>query len=123
VLARYQDQLVRQQALIDKLQFLSPALLAENAFADSAGTGLSRHHWFFAQATAHHGQLRAFLTRAPCARRSLPPGTRCWLSNMSKSRPARSVRVGIAIAALLLASLALGLSAWRTLTEENPNAG
>lgn len=60
VLARYETQLARQQALVEKLQFLSPALLAQAAFADAAGTGLARHREFLRQAAAHHAELRAF---------------------------------------------------------------
>ena len=60
VLARYESQLARQQALVEKLAFLSPALLAHAAFADAAGTGLARHREFLRQAVTHHADLRAF---------------------------------------------------------------
>lgn len=60
VLARFSDQLARQQRLVEKLQYLSPALLAQSAFADAAGTGPARYAWFFEQARAHHSELRAF---------------------------------------------------------------
>jgi ABC-2 type transport system permease protein len=88
VLARYQQQLAHQQALLAKLQFLSPALLAQTAFAESAGTGLSRHHRFFEQAMAHHAQLRVFLMSMRCARRTSPHGMRCRRFGMSRSRSA-----------------------------------
>jgi ABC-2 type transport system permease protein len=60
VLARYDAQLARQQSLVERLSFLSPALLAHAAFADAAGTGLARHREFLRQAVTHHADLRAF---------------------------------------------------------------
>jgi ABC-2 type transport system permease protein len=60
VLARFETQLARQQALVEKLQFLSPALLAQSGLSDAAGTGLARHRAFLAQAATHHADLRAF---------------------------------------------------------------
>lgn len=60
VLARFEDRLARQQALVAKLALLSPALLAQTALADAAGTGADRHRAFLRQAAAHHAELRAF---------------------------------------------------------------
>jgi ABC-2 type transport system permease protein len=62
VLARYDEQLARQQTLVNRLSFLSPALLTHTALADAAGTGLARHRDFVRQAAAHHGELRDFFT-------------------------------------------------------------
>ena len=60
VLARYEARLARQQALVQKLQFLSPALLAHTALVETAGTGLARHREFMRQAAQHHLALREF---------------------------------------------------------------
>jgi ABC-2 type transport system permease protein len=60
VLARYEAQLARQQSLVEKLQFFSPALLAHTALAEAAGTGLERHREFMRQAAEHHLALREF---------------------------------------------------------------
>lgn len=60
VLARYEARLARQQALVGKLQFLSPALLAHTALVEAAGTGLGRHREFMRQAAQHHRALREF---------------------------------------------------------------
>ena len=62
VLARYETQLARQQALVGRFALLSPALLAHTALAEAAGTGLARHRDFFRQAVGHHAALRAFFT-------------------------------------------------------------
>jgi ABC-2 type transport system permease protein len=60
VLARYEARLAQQQALVEKLQFFSPALLAHSALAEAAGTGLERHREFMRQAARHHLALREF---------------------------------------------------------------
>jgi ABC-2 type transport system permease protein len=62
ILTRYDEQLARQQALVGRLAFFSPALLTHTALADAAGTGLARHRDFVRQAAEHHTALRAFFT-------------------------------------------------------------
>lgn len=44
--ARYRDQLVAQQRLVRFLSFISPAVIAQEAFNDVAGTGFERHRKF-----------------------------------------------------------------------------
>jgi ABC-2 type transport system permease protein len=116
VLARYEEQLVRQQALVDKLQFLSPALLAQAALADAAGTGIARHRWFFAQVLAHHAELRAFFNPRALAKEKFS----AWdevpdFRYVEEPTAAASARAVPALAALLLAALAFGLWSWRML--------
>jgi ABC-2 type transport system permease protein len=60
VLARYDDQLARQQALVDRLRFLSPAIVAQEALNDVAGTGLARHKQFLGQVEEYHRAWQAF---------------------------------------------------------------
>ena len=43
VVDRYEQQIARQQATIDRLRFLSPAVLMQDALNDVAGTGMPRH--------------------------------------------------------------------------------
>ena len=121
VLARYDEQLGRQQALVEKLQFLSPALLAQSALADAAGTSLARHRWFFAQAVAHHAQLRAFfdpraLSKQKFAEWDDVPNFRF----VEEENAAVLIRVAGPLAALLLAALILGLWSWRALLRDSP---
>jgi ABC-2 type transport system permease protein len=116
VLAHYDVQLARQQALVEKLQFLSPALLARSALADAAGTGLSRHRRFLAQALAHHRDLRAFfephlLQKAKFSGWDEVPAFR-YIEEPATDAAARVIP---ALAALLLATVGLGLLGWRTL--------
>jgi ABC-2 type transport system permease protein len=123
VLALYKEQLVRQQALLDKLQFLSPALVAETALADSAGTGLPRHHLFFAQALAHHAELRAFFDPRALRKEKFTawdevPPFRFVEEPMSDV----AARVAPALAVFVSIALALGLWAWRTLRRRPSDA-
>jgi ABC-2 type transport system permease protein len=123
ILTRYQNQLAHQQSLLDKLQFLSPALVAETALADSAGTGLPRQHLFFAQALAHHAELRAFfdpraLRKEKFTARDEVPPFRYVEEPMSDV----AARVAPALAVFVSIALALGLWAWRTLRRRPSDA-
>lgn len=116
VLEQYQTQLARQQGLVETLQFLSPALLAHNALAKAAGTGLARHHWFFAQAVAHHGELRAFFEPQALRKEKFTAWDDVPAFNYVEE-PMASVfaRVMPGLAALILAALMLGAWSWRSL--------
>jgi ABC-2 type transport system permease protein len=60
VQARFDAALARQQALIDRWQWLSPAVLASQAFTDLAGAGWQRHRAFLAQLADYLEALRAY---------------------------------------------------------------
>jgi ABC-2 type transport system permease protein len=115
-LARFTDQLDRQQSLVERLQYLSPALLAQSALADAAGTGSARHAWFFKQAIAHHEELRAFfepraLRKEKFAAWDEVPAFRFTEEPMG----AVAARVAPAIGVLFFAALAFGLLSWLAL--------
>ncbi|WP_119390724.1 DUF3526 domain-containing protein [Taklimakanibacter lacteus] len=119
VLARFSDQLARQQRLVEKLQYLSPALLAQSAFADAAGTGPARYAWFFEQARAHHSELRAFfepraLRKEKFAAWDDVPGF------YYVEEPIISVvtRLAPAVGALLFVALGFGLLSWLALRRQ-----
>jgi ABC-2 type transport system permease protein len=57
---RFQRQLDLQQSLVDRLKYLSPALLAQSAFNDLSGTGLARHRQFLSQAGDMHTALQEY---------------------------------------------------------------
>ncbi len=59
VVQRYEERIAAQQRLIDRLRFLSPAILMQNALNDVAGTGTDRHRHFLAQVDDFHRQWRA----------------------------------------------------------------
>ena len=52
----------QQQAAIDRLKFLSPAILLQDALDDISGAGPARHRDFLAQVDRFHQQWRAFFT-------------------------------------------------------------
>lgn len=61
VVERYEQQLARQQQMIDRLRFLSPAVLMQDALNDVAGTGSPRHRHFLEQVDRFHAQWRGFV--------------------------------------------------------------
>jgi ABC-2 type transport system permease protein len=60
-LGRFETQLGRQQRLVGRLRFLSPAILAQEAMSDLAGTGTARHRHFLTLVDEYHRQWRTFL--------------------------------------------------------------
>lgn len=59
-LDEYKSQLGRQQELVERYQFLSPAVLLNNAMSDIAGTGLARYRHFQDLAESFREEWRAF---------------------------------------------------------------
>jgi ABC-2 type transport system permease protein len=65
VIAAHDAQIARRRALVDRLSFLSPTLLAHDALAEVAGTSDARYDAFLAQVAAFHRDWRKFfLARA-----------------------------------------------------------
>jgi ABC-2 type transport system permease protein len=62
VIDTYERQIARQQMAIDRLRFLSPAVLMQDALNDIAGTGVARHRHFMAQVDVFHRRWRAYFT-------------------------------------------------------------
>ena len=61
VVDRYEQQLASQQRIIDRLRFLSPAVLMQDALNEVAGTGSPRHKDFLDQVDRFHAQWRGFV--------------------------------------------------------------
>lgn len=114
VLARYEAQLARQQALAEKLAFLSPALLAHAAFADAAGTGLARHREFMRQAVTHHADLRAFFNPRILRKEKFTAWDEVPAFTF-REEPARAVFARTIPALAALAAAAAGLAAFTRL--------
>lgn len=62
VVERYEAQLASQQRLVDRLRFVSPAVLMQSALNDVSGTGHGRHQAFVAQVDQYHAAWRGFFT-------------------------------------------------------------
>ena len=60
LMARFDQQLARQQQAVDALRFLSPAIVMQQALNDVAGTGTRRQQRFAGQVDAFHRQWQAF---------------------------------------------------------------
>ncbi|MBY0506886.1 MAG: DUF3526 domain-containing protein [Bryobacteraceae bacterium] len=54
VLARFEQAIAQQQAFVDRLRYLSPAVLAQGALNEFSGTGLARYRGFQLQAERFH---------------------------------------------------------------------
>jgi ABC-2 type transport system permease protein len=61
VVDRYEQQLARQQQMIDRLRYFSPAVLMQDALNDVSGTGSPRHKHFLEQVDRFHAQWRGFI--------------------------------------------------------------
>lgn len=62
VIDRFERQVWNQQQAIDRLKFLSPAVLLQDALNDIAGTGAARHRHFMAQVDGFHRRWREYFT-------------------------------------------------------------
>jgi ABC-2 type transport system permease protein len=51
--ARFDQQLSRQQAMVNRFRFISPAIVAQEAMNDIAGTGIARYQHFKSLVRAH----------------------------------------------------------------------
>jgi ABC-2 type transport system permease protein len=71
VLARYDEQLLAQQAQVDRLKYLSPSIVAQEALNDIAGTGLARYRHFLVLVDRFHQEWRDYFVPKVFARQSL----------------------------------------------------
>jgi ABC-2 type transport system permease protein len=60
VVAAYDEQLERQQRMIGRLRFLSPAVLVQDALNDLSGSGSERHRTFIGQVVRYHQAWRNY---------------------------------------------------------------
>ena len=60
VLAEVREQNLIRNAFLNRLRFVSPAILAQVSLEDIAGAGNLRHDHFDAEADAYHDAFRAF---------------------------------------------------------------
>lgn len=71
ILAVHEAQLQRQHDLAERLAYISPALLINDALAEIAGTGRSRYDEFFGQIDRFHQEWREFFVSKAQAERML----------------------------------------------------
>lgn len=109
---RFDAQLAQQQRLIDRVRFLSPALLAQEALNDISGTGVARHRHFLAQVTAFHTEWRQYFARLIAQKERLADYANVPVFRFS-DEPLGAVvaRTGVNLASLLLVCLLLAVVA------------
>jgi ABC-2 type transport system permease protein len=114
VVESYEAQITRQQEMIDRLRFLSPAILTQNALNDIAGTGTERHRDFLRQVSDFHAQWRAYFV--PLIFAKAQTGDLDSLPQFRyREEPASAVasRVGLSAASLLTAAVVLAALGFR----------
>lgn len=105
VLAGFRGQLAEQQRLVDRLRFLSPAILLHEGLNDVAGSGVARHQHFSAQVDGFHASYRDFLFERVQRGAQLSPSDYDAMPRFEyREEPAGAVarRVGIGVLGLLL---------------------
>jgi ABC-2 type transport system permease protein len=110
VVEGFRRQLAAQQSLVNRLRFLSPAILLNEALVDVAGTGAQRQQRFEAQVDAFHARWRAFFTeRARDGRRLTSADYAALPAFAYEEEPlgALSARVGAGVAGLFVPALLL----------------
>lgn len=116
--ARFEDQVQKQQQLIDRYRFLSPAILAQSALYDLAGTGAARHQYFVQQVAAFQRQWRDFFQPMALRNKLLTPEDldRLPQFRFQEEDPEMVAgRVLVALAGLLAGTLLLFAWGWQAL--------
>lgn len=116
VVNRYEEQIGKQQTVIDSLRFLSPAILMQSALNDIAGTGTDRHRDYLAQVDVFHRQWRDYFVPKIFAKAQVTDFTQVpRFTYREEDTSAVTARVGIALVGLLLPGLAVGVAGLRRL--------
>jgi ABC-2 type transport system permease protein len=103
VVDRYDVQLARQQRLIDRFRLLSPAIVAQDALNDVAGTGSARYRHFVSLVDAYHEGWRALFASMIVSRQKLTPDTYDALPRfIYEEEPIRAVLTRASVGLLVL---------------------
>lgn len=108
VLNRFDAQVTSQQGMVDRFRYLSPAIVAQSAFNDLAGSGLARYTHFMTQVDDYHRRWRGFFTPRILRREKLSSADIDKLPAFSyreEPMPALIERVTLAIAGLIIPAL------------------
>jgi ABC-2 type transport system permease protein len=97
--------------MVDRLRFLSPAIVASEALQDVAGTGAARSRHFEAQVEAFHQTYRAFFRPRILRSEPIGPGDLDAIPSFSfREEPLARVagRVALGLAGLVVPALVVG---------------
>ncbi len=110
ILDRFDAQVNKQQAFVDGFRFLSPAILAQVAINDLAGTSLGRYQHFSRQVDAFFDQWQAYFLPRVFQKAKLSSADLSQLPSyqfVEESDSAILARVGSSLAGLALLSIAV----------------
>lgn len=110
VVAAFRAQLDHQQSLVNRLRFLSPAIVLHEGLHDVAGTGVERRSGFHGQVEGYHRAWRAFFEERALAGAQLTAADYDALPTFRHVEEATgdlARRVGAGVAGLLLPAFAL----------------
>jgi ABC-2 type transport system permease protein len=111
VVDRYDIQLASQQSLVDGFRLFSPAIIAQDALNDVAGTGLARYRHFVSLTEEYHSQWRALFAMMTVKKQKLTSSTYDGLPKFDYREEAIAEvarRTTLALAALFAAALGIG---------------
>jgi ABC-2 type transport system permease protein len=114
VVERYDVQLARQQTVVDRFRLLSPAIVAQDALNDVAGTSAARYRHFVSSVEDFHQGWQALFASMIVGKQKLTADTYGALPRFTyREEPLRAAasRAAGAIGALTLAGLALSILA------------
>lgn len=113
----FDRQLASQQRIIDRLRFLSPAILMQDALNDIAGTGVARHRHFMQQVSSYHEAWRGYFVPLVFRKAQLTSYDEIPRFHYQDERPvAAAGRVAVALLGLLLPTLIVGAAGFRALS-------
>lgn len=116
VMDLYEQQLAAQQRIIDRLRFLSPAILMQEALNDISGTGVSRHRRFMTQVSAYHRAWRNYFVPLIFRKAQLSTLSAIPRFEFTDERfDATARRVAVSLAGVLIPGLVLALVGLRAL--------
>lgn len=110
VMDDFAAQLERQQRLVDRLRFLSPAIVAYEGLNDVAGSGVTRHQHFSKAVERYQAEYRRFFFERIERRQSLGTADYDAMPRFQyQEAPASelALRLGAGLVGLLLPALAL----------------
>lgn len=123
LLTAFGTQLAAQQGVVQQWQWLSPAIALHTALLEAAGTGLGRHRAFEQGVTAFHTEWVAALSPRILAKRRLTATDYATLPRWRWQEPVAPWRdAQRALVVLLLAGVAAGVAAWRSVRRVSPLA-
>lgn len=114
VLAAFDRQLANQQRMVDRFRFLSPAIVAQSAFNDLAGSSAHRYRHFLGQVDDYHRRWRDFFLPRIIRKEKLSAGDLDRLpafSYQDEATASVAARLAVAFPGLVVPALTVALAA------------